>query len=208
MSSIVLVPIECLSTCAMATAFGTSLSFAMSLNVFSDTRLDTASSADLIAFAMLVPLSKGYVVAAGTGGFLVLVTFIAAMVDACTRARAKESCSFEPTASALGISHGYQAVVPNTPRDRVPTMYDPRRALDADPEKLSGEHDKMGFASEGTSMGRRDSGLSEMGKMWLGVDEEITGPLNLEKPHRVLQIRPSRPWSEMPRKRDTGIHAM
>ncbi|KAJ4374950.1 hypothetical protein N0V83_002029 [Neocucurbitaria cava] len=207
MSSVVLIPIEWLSMCAMATAFGTSLSFALSLVIFNEVPLNTTGSADLMNFAMLVPLSKGYVVAAGTGGFLVLVACIAATVDACTRARAKESCSFEPTASALGISHGYQATMPDTPRDRVPTMYDPRKPFHADPGKAPVELDERGFANEGTQMGRRDSGLSEMGKAY-DYEDEITGPLSLEKPQRVLQIRPSRPWSETPRRRDNTVHAM
>ncbi|KAF1848653.1 uncharacterized protein K460DRAFT_364648 [Cucurbitaria berberidis CBS 394.84] len=208
MSSNVLVPIECLSMCAMATAFGTSLSFALSLNVFSETRLDTAGSSDLTKFAMLVPLSKGYVVAAGTGGFLVLVTCLVATVEVCNRVRAKESCSFEPTASALGMGHGYQAIAPQVSRDRVPTMYDPRMPLRRDLERTSIEHDEAGFASEGIEMGRRESGLSEMGKVSVEFEKEITGPLSLEKPQRVLQIRPSRPWSEAPKKRDDSVHAI
>ncbi|CAO2653947.1 Nn.00g106800.m01.CDS01 [Neocucurbitaria sp. VM-36] len=207
-SSVVLIPIEWLSMCAMATAFGTSLSLALSLIAFTEIRLDTAGSADLMNFAMLVPLSKGYAVAAGAGGFLVLVACITSTVDACSRAKAKESCSFEPTASALGMSHGYQAVIPDTPRDRVPTMYDPQRPAHTDSRKAPSEHDEMGFAKEGTEMGRRDSGLSEMGKVSYEVEKQITGPLDLDKPQRVLQIRPSRPWSEAPKRRDGTVHAM
>ena len=206
--SVVLIPIEWLSMCSMASAFGTSLSFALNLIAFTEIRLNTAGSTDLMKFAMLVPLSKGYVVAAGTGGFLVLVACIASTVDACTRARAGESCSFEPTASALGMGHGYQAAIPNTPRDRIPTMYDPQRPAHTDSRKAPVEHDEMGFANEGTEMGRRDSGLSEMGKVSYEVEKQITGPLGLEKPQRVLQIRPSRPWSEAPKKRDGTVHAL
>ncbi|KAH7378273.1 hypothetical protein BKA66DRAFT_610409 [Pyrenochaeta sp. MPI-SDFR-AT-0127] len=207
MSSTVLVPIECLSMCAMATAFGTSLSLAMSLNAFSNSRLDAVDSPELASFAMLMPLSKGYVLAAGIGWFLILVACIVATANACNRARAKESCSFEPTASALGMAHGYQAVIPNTPRDRVPTMYDPQRPLRAEPESPKSDEEK-GFANEGSQMGRRDSGLSEIGKTSIDVGKEITGLLSLEKPQKVLQIRPSRPWSEVPRKKDDHVHAM
>ena len=102
-ASSVIIPIESLCMCAMAAALGVSLSFNMSLETFSKTRLDTATSPDLTKFAMLVDLSRGYTIAAGAGWFLFLVTFITATIDACRRAREKESCSFEPTASALGM---------------------------------------------------------------------------------------------------------
>lgn len=208
-STAVLISIEFLSMAAMATSFGTSLSFAFNLDAFSQNRLDASNSPELQTFVMLIPVSKGYVVAAGAGWFLLLIACIAAVISAINRARAKESCSFEPTASALGMAHGYQAVIPVTPRDRPPTMYDPRRPLRGEPVASTGDEGK-GFASKGVEMGRRDSGLSEMGKDWGDVEKQITGPLNLEKPDKVLQIRPSRSWSEAPRRKEQQpfVHAI
>lgn len=191
----------------MVTAFGTSLSFVLSLNTFSKNYIDTFNSPELANFAMLMPLSKGYVLAAGIGWLLILIACIVATADACKRARAKESCSFEPTASALGMAHGYQAVIPNTPRDRVPTMYDPRMPLRAEPESPKTDEEKS-FAKEGSQMGRRDSAMSEIERASMDMGKEITGPLSLEKPQTVLQIRPSRPWSEVPKKREDRVHAL
>lgn len=194
--------------CAMATAFGTSLSFALNVDTFSQRRLETSGSPDLDLFAMLVPLSKAYVAAAGTAWFLILVACITSGIQACNRARAGESCSFEPTASALGMAHGYQAVIPSTPSDRVPTMYDPRRPLRAGPQGFDKQNEEeQSLGKEGGQMGRRDSGMSDMGRHSSEMEKEITGPLNLENPHKVAQIRPPRPWSEGPRKM-SGLHAM
>ena len=205
-ASSVIIPIESLCMCAMAAALGVSLSFNMSLETFSKTRLDTATSPDLTKFAMLVDLSRGYTIAAGAGWFLFLVTFITATIDACRRAREKESCSFEPTASALGMGHGYAAVVPPPSRSRVPTMYDPRI-----PSTLF-EQNAYGRASVGKDieMGRADSVLSQEGRISYEFEKEISGPLSLEKPSKVQQMRPSRPWSEAHavQNGDGVIHAM
>ncbi|KAB2104322.1 hypothetical protein AG0111_0g7500 [Alternaria gaisen] len=205
-ASSVIIPIESLCMCAMAAALGVSLSFNMSLETFSKTRLDTATSPDLTKFAMLVDLSRGYTIAAGAGWFLFLVTFITATIDACRRAREKESCSFEPTASALGMGHGYAAVVPPPSRSRVPTMYDPRI-----PSTLF-EQNAHGRASVGKDieMGRADSVLSQEGRISYEFEKEISGPLSLEKPSKVQQMRPSRPWSEAHavQNADGVIHAM
>jgi hypothetical protein len=205
-ASSVVVPIEGLCMCAMAATLGMSFSFNMSLETFSETRLDTATSPDLMTFAMLVDLSRGYTVAAGAGWFLVLITFVTATIDACRRAREKESCSFEPTASALGMGHGYAAVVPPASRSRVPTMYDPRI-----PSTLV-EYNAHGRASVGKDIGmeRADSVLSQEGRISYEIEKEISGPLSLEKPSKVQQMRPSRPWSEVhtAQSADEVIHAM
>jgi hypothetical protein len=204
--SFVLIPVECLCMCAMGAALGVSLSFNMSLEAFSERRLDSGTSPDLRTFAMLVDLSRGYTIAAGAGWFLFLITFITAAIDACRRAREKESCSFEPTASALGMGHGYDAVAPPTLRSRVPTMYDPRI-----PSFLI-EQKEQGRASvaRDIEMGRADSVLSHEGKVSHELEKEISGPLSLEKPQRVQQMRPSRPWSEAhgALKADEVIHAV
>ncbi|KAF1945598.1 hypothetical protein EJ02DRAFT_509285 [Clathrospora elynae] len=211
MSSAVLIPIECLCMCAMATTFGTSLSFVLSLNSFNEAGLGGVTSPDLMMFAMLVPLSKGYVAAAGTGWFLFLVAFIVATIDACNRAREKESCSFEPTASALGMSHGYATTIPPAMRSRVPTMYDPLKSLKVDPEKaprVKDEEEKDSMSKSG-DLGRADSVVSQEGRMSFELEKEKEIPAPL--PGRVLQIRPSRPWSELPARKkmeDHVVHAI
>jgi hypothetical protein len=214
MSPEVLAPIEGLCMCAMATSFGTALSFTLSLNAFSKTPLNASTSPDLMTFAMLLDLSKGYAIAACLGGLFFLIACIMATADACNRAREKESCYFEPTASALGMGHGYAAItVPPTSRNRIPTIYDPRLPLRFDEEKepeRTGTQEKES-ASKNVEMGRSDSVVSEEGGISFEFEKEITGPLSLEKPGRVLQIRPSRPWSELPatkKKVDEGVNAM
>ncbi|KAI4674517.1 uncharacterized protein J4E88_008253 [Alternaria novae-zelandiae] len=205
--SAALIPIECLCMCAMAVALGVSLSFNMSLETFSETRLDTAANPNLMMFAILVDLSRGYTIAAGAGWFLFLITFITATIDACRRAREKESCSFEPTASALGMGfHGYDAVVPPPSRSRVPTMYDPRvPSILIDPNARG-----RASVAKDVEMGRADSVLSQEGRISQEFEKEISGPLSLERPQKVQQMRPSRPWSEVHRapKADEVIHAI
>jgi hypothetical protein len=198
----------------MATSFGTALSFTLSLNSFDVTRLDASTSSNLMTFATLVDLSKGYTIAAGVGGLLFLIACTMATANACARAREKESCSFEPTASALGMGHEYSAItVPPTSRSRVPTMYDPRLPLrfdENDKPERTGAQEKESMSKD-VEMGRSDSLVSEEGRMSFESEKEITGPPSLEKPGMVLQIRPSRPWSELPamkRKVDEGVHAL
>jgi hypothetical protein len=214
MSPAILAPIECLCMCAMATSFGTALSFTLSLNVFGETRLNASTSADLMTFAMLVDLSRGYAIAAGVGGLLFLVACLMATVAASNRAGDKESCSFEPTASALGMGYGYAAItVPPTSSSRVPTMYDPRLPLPYDEENNLGESgaQEKESATKDVKTGRADSVVSEEGRISLELEKETTGPLSLEKLERVLLIRPSRPWSELPAATKVvaeGVHAI
>jgi hypothetical protein len=206
MASSVLIPIECLCMCAIATTLGTSLSFDISLENFSGTRLATATSPDLATFAMLVNLIRGYTIAAGAGWLLFLITFITGTIDACRRAREKESCSFEPTASALGMGHDYAAVVPPPSRSRVPSMYDPRIPL------IYMEQNVQGRQSVGKDVetGRADSLLSYEGRISYALEEQISEPLSLEKSQKVQHMRPSRPWSEVHtvQKADEVLHAM
>jgi hypothetical protein len=209
MPSSVVVPIEVLSTSAMATAFGCSLSFAYSLLAFTREQLETADSADLTAFTMILPLSRGLVVTTNITAFILLVTTITATVQACTRAREGSSCSFEPTASALGMGHDYMAIEPPTVRSRPPTLYDPRKPL---PKQLDGmpqnEEEESLVVQIAPPPRRADSILSESSIYSRDMEKEETWPLNADKP-QVLSIRPSRPWSELPKKaKGPSSHAM
>jgi hypothetical protein len=95
------------------------------------------------------------------------------------------------------MGHGYQAVVPPMPRETIPTLYDPKKPVPGSPGQQPTE-DETKLADAGAVMGRRDSGLSVASKE-SGIG--ISGPLGLEKPETVQQMRPARPWSEMPKKR-------
>lgn len=65
-SRYLLVPLEVLSMLVMAGAFAASLSLAIKLDPLCS-GLDSSSSDDLIPFAMLCPLTKGYSIAGGVG---------------------------------------------------------------------------------------------------------------------------------------------
>jgi hypothetical protein len=204
------IPIEFLSVSAMATAFGCTLSLALSMINFSRTRLETADSADLTGFTLILPLTRSLVTIAGAGTFILVSTTVAAMVQVCMDARAKESCSFEPTASSLGMGHGYQAIVPPAPRSRPPTMYDPRKPLPKQLDGMPETDEEKDLAVEITKAKRVDSSLSESSVYSVDMEKEETWPLNSEPScDKVLAIRPSRPWSEMPQQmKGPGVHAL
>jgi hypothetical protein len=185
----------------MATAFGTSLSFTYSVDAFSKKRLDTVDSSELMMFGMLVDLSRGYVISACAGWFLSLCACITATVEACSRARAKESCSFEPTASALGMGYGHAAIIPPEMRSRVPSIYDPQLPLDDFSPKASHENEK-GLARKDLEMGRTDSVISEGGSMSFASKRNMT-----TSPEKALHVRPTKPWSVISG-RDDDAHNM
>lgn len=188
-------PLELLCTLAMTAAFASTLTLALNLTPYDTPLLSTSNSADLTSFHMLLALTKGYAIAAGTGAFVLLCTSASALIHTCHRARNAKPCSFEPTASALGMGHGYQAVVPRTSRGPVPTLYDPQKPIPAELVQMQGGNDEeKGFANAGAEMGRRESVARSEG-------EGISGPLGLKRPEEVAQMRPARPWSEMPKRR-------
>lgn len=83
------------------------------------------------------------------------------------------------------------------PRTTIPTLYDPGKPIPEASAQPQREEEK-GFANSGAEMGRRDSGLSDSSKE---SEKKISGPLSLEKPATVQQMRPARPWSEAPKRR-------
>ncbi|KAI8938218.1 hypothetical protein NX059_005879 [Plenodomus lindquistii] len=204
----ILVPIEILSMCAMATAFGTSLSFSASLNTFTQNQLAKTASSELASYIKLVPLSKGLVVLACIGWFATLVTSILASVDACNRAIAKEAFSFRPTASALGMSPKYPAISPQIVRSRVPSMYDPRRPLHAYTKSFTADTEETaGLIREEEHRIDRDSVVTEDERCSVELEKEFEGLFTVDKPEKALQLRTTRPWSESPmgRKRDDDV---
>lgn len=207
MPSSVRVPLELLSTTAMITAFGCTLSFALSMIAYTRMGLNTADSADLTMFTMILPLSRGLVVTTGIGSFILIATTITAMVQACMRASAKESCSFEPTASALGMGHGYQALVPPMPSgSRPPTIYDPRKPLPKQLDGMPQTDEEMDLAVGVAQPKRADSAISRSSNYSVDKEKEETWPLNPEKSEQARNVRPSRPWSET--KKGSDMHAL
>ncbi|KAF2846748.1 hypothetical protein T440DRAFT_557987 [Plenodomus tracheiphilus IPT5] len=210
--AVILVPLETLCMCAMAMAFGTSLSFAASLSTFKEDQLAEVASSDLARYVALVPLSKGMSVLTCIGWFLTLVVCIIATVDTCNGARARENCSFRPTASALGMSPRYPDIAPQMVRSRVPTMYDPRRPLHVESKKAYSDSDEESAKLiRGGEQTYRDSALTEEGRSSLELEREFMGLLSVDKPEKALQLRPKRPWSESPmgrKKYDDDVQSM
>lgn len=187
-------PLEFITMLSMAAAFGATLSLTLKLG---DPALTTAPAPDLRTFAMLIPLSKAYAITAGGALFLLLISWITSLVQTCHRAGDSKACSFEPTASTLGIGHGYQAPMPRTSRGPVPTFYDPSKPMpDLDKEARISSDEEQGLIVGGVELGRVDSVNGSV-----AGDKEITGPLGLKKPSEVANMRPARPWSEAPKRR-------
>jgi hypothetical protein len=188
MSAYLAIPLEFLAMLAMGAAFGAALSLTLKLG---SPTLITAPAPDLRTFSILLPLSKAYAIAAGTGLLLLLITSMTSFVQTCNKARDSKPCSFEPTASGLGMGHGYQATLPKVSRGPIPTLYDPNMTLpDFEKEERNSSDEEKGLVGAAVDMGRRDSAN-------VADDQQISGPLGLKKPEDVAKMRPARPWSEM-----------
>lgn len=208
----VLIPVEALSMCALAVTFGASLSYVLSISMFFTNRLNAAGSVDLTMFAMVIPLSKSYIITAVAGWLLVLTSLIIGIADAYSQARAKARCSFRPSVSSLGMGSEREAIVPMEVRSRVPTMYLPNKTQHVAQEGMvEGMYDEeKGFAKEAEKMPRSDSALSERSGASREMKRQMTGPQDPRKPEETLRVRPSKPWTEprSPKRRDDVIHAM
>ncbi|KAF2273897.1 uncharacterized protein EI97DRAFT_435543 [Westerdykella ornata] len=158
--------------------------------------IESSPPPELTATALLCYVSKGSLIQAGVSWILITTTSMITLVGIYRRLREKKSCSFEPTASALGMGGGYQAVAPALPRTTIPTIYDPAKPLPETYAKIS-TAPKHTSSVAASASGKRDSVISESSTV---VEGEISGPLNLEKPDMVKQMRPARPWSDAPRK--------
>lgn len=189
--------------CVMGAAVGISLSFALDLDAFGKRTLDTSASPELGAFAVLVDLILVYTVVAGTAWILFLITFIMGAVDACRRAKEKESCSFEPTASGLGMVHGYSTAVPPSVHSRPPSLYDPEMPLNQDDATAAAWNGSQQKDSAGRSleMSRTGTIMSEEARLSIGSQSSVSGSSIIQKPERSHEARPSRPWSEAPSKK-------
>lgn len=164
-----LLPLELLSSLSMAAAFGATLSLTLG---YPAALPNPNGSSDLASIAMLLPLSRAYAIASGSGMFLGLTSTISFLVHTIHRVRDSKACSFEPTGSSLGMSHDYQ----------IPTKLS-EDEIDDDEEK--------GLVGAGAGLGRSDSMKSKDGASseWPLEGAKRTEPV----------IRPHRPWSEMPK---------
>jgi hypothetical protein len=200
-----LVAAELLAMMTMAAAFAASLTLTVKLGPVCAS-LNSSSSSDLTTFGLMCPIDTGFSIAAGVGWFLIAITGITSLVQTC-RMRQQKCCSFEPTASALGMGHEYLAVQPPVARTAIPTIYDPQKPI---PSETKGDEEK-GFIFEPADMGRRDSESSngnsdtERDAVVFGdIGTAISGPLDLQSPAQQQQHRPARPWSDMPKRKSAS----
>lgn len=79
-------------------------------------------------------------------------------------------------------------------------MYDPRRPLHkASHESLTRSDEvKRGSIGGNLQTPRGVSATTEYGRTSAELEEEFRGLLDLYKPQKALQLRPTRPWSESP----------
>ncbi|KAF1931832.1 uncharacterized protein M421DRAFT_2455 [Didymella exigua CBS 183.55] len=128
--------IETASVTFTITAFACALSLSLTLEAFNARPWPAIYFTDLSFFSTLIPLSKCLIIVASTSLGLLLTTLVAHLTSFLRhRAKAKDIRSFEPTVSALGMSHGFHALhpPPRTARAPIPTMYDPYRAFKKGP---------------------------------------------------------------------------
>ncbi|PVH95607.1 hypothetical protein DM02DRAFT_617813 [Periconia macrospinosa] len=201
---LITIPLQALSTLATTTAFAFTLSATLSLTNFTFsasyasapgmTFLDTSTSRDLKTFSAMPPFSQTYTIGSGSAALLLGITTVASLIQSCCAGRSGKACSFEPTASRLGMSHGYQA--------DEPTMFDPAKPEPA--AVMMMDEEKGSLLGGAADMGGRRSPDGSV-RMGMGGQQElsdgISGPLGLKKPEDVVLMRPARPWSEMPKPR-------
>jgi hypothetical protein len=164
----------------IAISFGCTLSLALSLGSYRTTHLDTAGSAKLASFAALLSVSKVCTIITAIAGFLVTMTCVLGVVDAYSRHRHSEKicCAFEPTASALGMNHGFEALHPPEPK----TSYQPHYTSYIDTKRPAMAKDLTRSASQNAVMGRVGSGQSKRCQGLPDVEKEMLRLLGPEKP--------------------------
>ncbi|KAF2631505.1 hypothetical protein BU25DRAFT_488094 [Macroventuria anomochaeta] len=207
----IVILLELTSIISTITVFGCAFSLSLSLKAFTIAPFPTLDSIDLSFFALLNPFSMALAITSALAGFLLIITFTANLLDfRKRRTRAKDTRSFEPTVSALGMSHGFHALhpQPRTTREPIPTVYDPYRAFRKDQEGLPSTK-QVAFASEGAWMSRKHSNsrwsASTMSPR--GIEGDIMRLLEVKRTRRAVPVRPTRPWSVMWNGRE-GTHVI
>jgi hypothetical protein len=190
--------IELASTTSIAIVLGCALSFALDLNAFRTPSFETYDSADLAFFALLGPLSKAITITAAIVSILLITTCTMSLLDMYKRRRqSRDIRSFEPTISALGMSHGFHALHPpaRTKREPIPTVYDPYKAFQKGPGKTPVTKN-MAFVNEGAWMNRKHSRWSVSTTSPVGIEGDIMRLLDVKRARRAVPVRPAQPWSE------------
>jgi hypothetical protein len=156
---------------------------------------------------LLNPLIRATTITVGLTGILLITTLTASLIGLHNRRkRSKDVRSFEPTVSALGMSHGFHALHPQTKtyREAIPTMYDPYKALrPGRPPNTK----NVNFANEGAWMSRKYSRWSASTTSPMGIEGDIMRLLEVKRARRVVPVRPARPWSKVWNGRE-GAHAI
>ena len=212
----------------LSVSFGCTLSLALSLSSFKSARLDTAGSAKLASFSALLSVSKVCTIITAIAGFLVMMTCIMGVVDAYNRHQQSEKicCAFEPTASALGMNQGFEALHPTEPHP----VYKPRYASYIDVKRPPMTDGLTRSASQRPMVSRVGSGISKGCQGLPDVEKDMlrllgpekpsvppkpsksgkaqktpkpprpakpTDPELAEKPEKPVPARPVRPWSKV-----------
>ncbi|KAG9206482.1 hypothetical protein G6514_003313 [Epicoccum nigrum] len=180
--------------------FGLAVSLAVSLRAFNPPSLPTLDSADLTTFTHLLPLSRGLALTATVilpPSSLALALSLRALQQRRTQRR--DTRAFEPTASALGMSHGFLALHPRpaTLRQPIPTMYDPYGAFRKGPAGAPlGFTKQVAFADEAPAAASRWS-ASSMGSPRRAVVAGKAGGgadavrlLDVKRARRAVPVRP------------------
>lgn len=174
LSAPAILSLEAVPTTATIIAFACALSLSVNLNAFNTPPLSTFDSIDLSFFAKLDPLSRGLAITSSVTLALLLIAFLAHIIAfLAQRRKDKDTRSFEPTISALGMSHGFAALHPPTPRSRapIPTIYDPFRAFQKGPDALQAFVQQPKAAHRPSAL-RRDTSAGDLVAKHVGFADE------------------------------------
>ncbi|KAF3052038.1 hypothetical protein E8E11_002238 [Didymella keratinophila] len=164
LSSPAVLSLEAVPTTATVIAFACALSLSVDLNAFNTPPLSTFQSRDLSFFAKLDPLSRGLTLTSSVTLSLLLITSTAQLIIFLKqRRKERDTRSFEPTVSALGMSHGFAALHPalRTSRPPIPTVHDPYQAFKKGPGALQAFVQQPEAAHRPSAL-RRDISTGEM----------------------------------------------
>lgn len=196
---------------AMATALRFFLSFVISRNAFTEFRLNATAPEDFIAFVILMPLSKGYLVAASIALLLMLLASINAIVIASSCYPMKVTLFVVKNISALGTGLSRSDIGSQTAQRYALTIHDPRKSRHLKTEMaLSLQDEEKDLAGAGALLAGSDSVASEGPKASSDTELSVVGPIIMEQSAKVLRIRPSRHWVEsaVAKKLDDRVHTI
>lgn len=174
LSAPAILSLEIVPTATTVIAFACALSLSVDLKAFNTPPLYTFNSTDLSFFAKLDPLSRGLTLTSSVTLSLLLITSTAHLIIFLKqRRKERDTRSFEPTVSALGMSHGFAALhpAPRTSRPPILTIYDPYQAFKKGPGALQAlvQHPE---AAHRPSALKGDTSAGEMVSKHVGFADE------------------------------------